>query len=198
MTTPPEETNEHRLTRNWNELLQEIRVTQTGVQILTGFLLTVPFSDRFEDLDDLQRTTYLVVLTGSVLTTALVVAPAAFHRILFRQRARQWLVEAANRCAQAGLVMMALTISGVLFLVFDLVVGDVAAAVAFGSSVLLFVLLWAVAPGFADRRVLPGDARADDGGTLGPQAADAGEAAYGGAEVPGLRPLPGRHAGRHG
>lgn len=143
--------SDETLTRNWSELLQEIRVTQTGVQILTGFLLTVPFSERFGDLDDLQRTTYLCVLTGSVLTTALVVAPVAFHRILFRQRRRRWIVEAANQCARAGLVLMALTISGVLFLVFDLVVGDVAAFLAFGLSLALFAALWGAAPALSDR-----------------------------------------------
>ena len=80
--------SEDTLTRNWNELLQELRVTQTGVQILTGFLLTVPFSNRFEDLTAFQRDVYLAVLAGSVLTTGLVVAPVAMHRVLFRQRRR--------------------------------------------------------------------------------------------------------------
>jgi hypothetical protein len=140
------------LDRNWNELLQEIRVTQTGVQILTGFLLTVPFSQRFGDLDDLQRTTYLCVLSGSVLTTALVVAPAAFHRILFRHRARYWLVQAAHQCARAGLIMMALTTSGVVFLVFDLVVGDTGGLLALVGALLLFVALWGLAPLLSHRR----------------------------------------------
>lgn len=134
------------ITRNWDELLQEIRVTQTGVQILTGFLLTVPFSDRFEDLDDFQLDLYLVVLSGSVLTTALAVAPVAFHRALFRHRARTWLVEAANNCARASLVMMALTISGVLFLVFDIVAGDVPGVVAFAVALAFFGALWAGSP----------------------------------------------------
>src|SRR6187200_3295848 len=114
------------LTRNWDELLQEIRVTQTGVQILTGFLLTVPFSNRFEDLSSFQRSVYLAVLAGSVLTTALVVAPVAMHRVLFRRRRRELLVESGNRFAIAGLGMLALTVSGVVLLVVDLVVGTTA------------------------------------------------------------------------
>ena len=69
--------SQETLTRNWDELLQEIRVTQTGVQILTGFLLTVPFSSRFGDLTNFQRMVYLAVLAGSVVTTGLVVAPVA-------------------------------------------------------------------------------------------------------------------------
>ena len=110
------------LTRNWDELLQEIRVTQTGVQILTGFLLTVPFSNRFEDLT-LPAGVYLAVLAGSVLTTGLVVAPVAMHRVLFRRRRRELLVESGNRFALAGLAMLALTVSGVVLLVVDVVVG---------------------------------------------------------------------------
>jgi len=142
----PVDLDEDRLTRNWNELLQELRVVETGVQILTGFLLTVPFSARFEDLDEFQRDLYLVVLSGSVVTTALVVAPAAFHRMLFRHRARYWLVQSANQCARAGLAMTAVTTSGVLALVFDIVVGDLAGLVAFVASLLCFVLLWAGSP----------------------------------------------------
>jgi len=150
--TSHEPISEETLTRNWNELLQELRVTQTGVQILTAFLLTVPFSNRFPELDELQRTTYLVVLCGSVLTTAFVVAPVAFHRILFRHRMRRWLVEAANQCARAGLLMLALTSSGALFLVFDVVTTRIAAYVALVVGVLFFSLLWAVAPSLAGRR----------------------------------------------
>ena len=134
------------LNRNWEELLQEIRVTETGVQILTGFLLTVPFTQRFETLDDFQRRLYLGVLAGSVLTTVLIVAPAAFHRMLFRHRAKRWLVQAANRCAQAGLVAMAGTISGVVFLVFDLVVGHTPGAIAFVVTLASFAGLWVGAP----------------------------------------------------
>ena len=104
--------SQETLTRNWDELLQEIRVTQTGVQILTGFLLTVPFSNRFADLTTFQRNVYLAVLAGSVLTTGLVVAPVAMHRVLFRQRRRELLVESGNRFAMAGLAMLALTVSG--------------------------------------------------------------------------------------
>ena len=140
------EPDEKKLTRNWNELLQELRVAQTGVQILTGFLLTVPFSDRFHDLDRVQVATYLAVLCGAVLTTGFVIAPVAFHRVLFRQRMRDWLVEAANQCARAGLVLLAFTSSGVLFLVFDVVSGRTQAIIAVTTALAFFALLWAVIP----------------------------------------------------
>lgn len=143
--------SQETLTRNWDELLQEIRVTQTGVQILTGFLLTVPFSNRFAELTAFQRGVYLAVLAGSVVTTGLVVAPVAMHRVLFRRRRRELLVESGNRFAVAGLAMLALTISGVVLLVVDLVVGAPAGWVAGGTILLVLTVLWAVVPRVADR-----------------------------------------------
>jgi hypothetical protein len=143
--------SQETLTRNWDELLQEIRVTQTGVQILTGFLLTVPFSNRFDELTAFQRGVYLAVLAGSVLTTGLVVAPVAMHRVLFRQRRRELLVESGNRFAMAGLALLALTISGVVLLVVDVVVGGTAGWAAGGAILLVLTVLWAVVPRVADR-----------------------------------------------
>jgi hypothetical protein len=150
-----------RLTRNWNELLQELRVTQTGVQILTGFLLTVPFSARWTDLESHQVTLYLAVLCSAVVTTALVVAPVAFHRVLFRRRQRRWLVEAANWTARLGLVMVAVTSSGVLLLVFDVAVGTTAGLVAGAAALVFFVGVWGAAPALADGRVERGEAEED-------------------------------------
>ena len=143
--------SQETLTRNWDELLQEIRVTQTGVQILTGFLLTVPFSNRFAELTPFQRGVYLAVLAGSVVTTGLVVAPVAMHRVLFRRRRRELLVESGNRFARAGLAMLALTVSGVVLLVVDVVVGATAGWVAGGAILLLLTVLWGVVPRLADR-----------------------------------------------
>ena len=143
--------SQETLTRNWDELLQEIRVTQTGVQILTGFLLTVPFSNRFGDLTTFQRNVYLAVLSGSVLTTGLVVAPVAMHRVLFRQRRRELLVESGNRFARTGLAMLALTVSGVMLLVVDIVLGSPEGWVAGGAILLVLTVLWAVVPQVADR-----------------------------------------------
>lgn len=141
-----------RIDRNWAELLQELRVTQTGVQILTGFLLTIPFSARFETLDELQRIVYLCVLSGSMLATALLVAPVVYHRVLFRQRQRVWLVAAGNRSAKAGMVALAATVSGVTWLVFDVVVGRTAGLLALGVASVAFVVLWWLVPLVLRRR----------------------------------------------
>jgi hypothetical protein len=135
-----------RVTQNWNELLQELRVTQTGSQILTGFLLTVPFSSRYDTLTSGQVRTYLAVLCGALLATALLVAPVAFHRLLFRQHERVWIVESAHRAARAGLAALALTSTGVVYLVFDVTVGTTPALVAFGVALATFTLLWVVLP----------------------------------------------------
>jgi hypothetical protein len=143
------------LDRNWTELLQELRVAQTGAQILTGFLLTLPFTSVFPELAEGQKRLYLVVLIGSVVATGLNVAPVAYHRILFRRRKRRWLVSAANVVARVALVMLALDSAGVVLLVFDVVVGTVAAVVAAVAVLLFLTLLWGAVP-LAERISGPG------------------------------------------
>jgi len=150
-----DESEAERLTRNLNELLQELRVTQTGVQILTGFLLTLPFTNRFATLDRVQRDAYLGVLCGSVVATGLIIAPVAFHRLLFRHGQRPWLVRAANWAARAGLVALALTTSGMVWLVFDLVIDRRIASVAGVVSLVFFGVLWGVVPLRAPRSEHP-------------------------------------------
>ena len=125
---------------------------QTGVQILTGFLLTVPFSVRFEDLEDHQRHLYLAVLGGAVLTTLLIVAPVSFHRLLFRQQQRDWLVAAGHLCARAGLLMFGVVTAGVILLVFDVVLGLTAGLIAAAVAVIGFSVLWYAVPLFAQDR----------------------------------------------
>ena len=82
--TDRDETEAQRLDRNWSGLLQELRVAQTGVQLLTGFLLTLPFQQRFTQLDGVMRTVYLVTVACSIGATVLLVAPVSMHRLLFR------------------------------------------------------------------------------------------------------------------
>jgi hypothetical protein len=153
------EDHDERVTRNWNELLQELRVAQTGIQLLTGFLVTIPFTNGFGDLDSFQRATYPVVLSGAVLTTALCLSPVAYHRVLFRRHRREWLVEAANLTARAGLLMVAVTTGGVLFFIFDVVAGRTWALTAAAVVLLLFSLLWFAVPEVAGTRAAARDAR---------------------------------------
>jgi hypothetical protein len=135
-----------QITRNLSELLQELRVMQTGVQILTGFLLTVPFTERFTELTENQQRIYLGILVGAVLTTLVIVAPVCYHRVLFRQGRREWIVAAAQRCALAGLVGLAAVSTAVVLLVFDIVLGTAAALTAAAAVALAFIVMWAAVP----------------------------------------------------
>ena len=137
---------EATINRNWTELIQELRSTQTGVQVLTGFLLTVPFSNRFDTLDDVQRTAYLMVLSGAVAATAAILSPVAYHRILFRRGRRPWLVTTANKVARVGLVLVALTTCGVVFLTFDLAIGRTGGVVASIVAFVGYLVLWVGIP----------------------------------------------------
>src|SRR5690348_10795329 len=145
------ETEKERLDRNWNELLQELRVTQTGVQILTGFLLTLPFQQRFTRLDRFQVVVFCVAVLLSAVSTALIVAPVSYHRLLFRQRRKALLVRASDRLARAGLTMLALAVSVVVLLVFDVAVSRPVAIVCSAGVLVVFAVLWLVLPLVARR-----------------------------------------------
>lgn len=116
------------------------------MQILTGFLLTVPFTQRFVDLSQFQKNVYLAVLCGAVFATGLIIAPVAFHRTLFRRGEKEWLVHAANWSARGGLAALALTMARVVFLVFDVVIGGTASVVSGSVAMVFFTVLWAVFP----------------------------------------------------
>ena len=141
-----DETATERADRNWNELLQELRVTQTGLQILTGFLLTVPFQQRFGELSPALRVVFLLALGLAVVSTVIVLAPVASHRILFRRHAKAELVSATDRLTKAGLATLALTIVAVVVLVFGFVAGTTAAVIAGGVAIAFFVVQWVVVP----------------------------------------------------
>lgn len=141
-----------RMDRNWDELMQELRVTQTGAQILVGFLLTIPFQQRFADLDDYQRTVYLVLVVVAAVATVLIVAPVSLHRLLFRRGLKAELVGAGNVFARAGLVVLALELAGVPMFLFDVVVSREAGRVVGASVLTLLVLAWWVLPRVMGRR----------------------------------------------
>jgi len=141
-----DETPAERMDRNWSELLQEMRVTQTGVQILSGFLLTVPFQARFTDLDRAEQMLYLITTTLSLTATALIVAPVSVHRILFRRNAKDSVVTVGNTLAKVGLAALALTMSAALALIFSVVIDRAAALVAGGAAAVFFAALWLVVP----------------------------------------------------
>jgi uncharacterized protein DUF6328 len=140
------ETETQRLDRNWASLLQELRVAQTGVQLLTGFLLTLPFQQRFDMLDGDMRVLFLVTVGCSVGATVLLIAPVGIHRILFRQRLIGELVSAAHRLALAGLMLLGMALVGVTVIVFDAVAGRTPAEVAGAVALVAFAAFWVAIP----------------------------------------------------
>jgi hypothetical protein len=146
------ETIEERSDRNWVELLQELRVMQTGVQILTGFLLTLPFQPRFADLDSYQRAVYLTLVVLSVATTGMLVSPVALHRALFRKHLKPQTVTGGDRMTRVAIVLLAFVMTGTVLLIFDVVVDRTAGLVVGGSILGVLLLLWAVVPVIVRRR----------------------------------------------
>jgi hypothetical protein len=140
------ETATERLDRNWDSLLQELRVTQTGTQIIGGFLLAVAFQARFTDLDSYQVTLYLVLVVAAALTTALGLGPVSLHRLLFRRHAMEQIVRIGNILVRATLAGVAIVLTGIVLLIFDVVVGRVAGFIAGGGVLLITILLWLILP----------------------------------------------------
>jgi hypothetical protein len=141
-----QESRAERLDRNWIELIQELRVAQTGVQVLAGFLLTLPFSSRFGDIDHAHRLTYLVAFSLAVVTVGLMTAPVALHRFLFGRHEKDVLVRAGAMYAKTGMAAMGLTLVAVVVLIFGVVVNDVAGIVAGLLVFAFYSLAWVVLP----------------------------------------------------
>ena len=140
------ESANERLDRNWNALLQELRVTQTGTQIIGGFLLAVAFQPRFTELDAYQITVYLILVCATALTTALGLGPVSLHRLLFRHHAMAKIVKIGSRLVRATLVGVAVVLIGTVLLIFDVVVGRAAGFIAGGAVLLITVLIWLILP----------------------------------------------------
>jgi hypothetical protein len=140
------ETEIERLDRNWNSLLQELRVVQTGVQLLTGFLLTLPFQQRFDVLGEHMRMVYLATLGFSVGATVLLISPVAMHRLLFRRHRLRVLVSAAHRCAYAGLALLGAALTGVTIIIFAAVSNRNVGFIAGACALALFAFFWWVLP----------------------------------------------------
>ncbi len=141
-----DETETERLDRNWNDILQETRVVQTGTQILMGFLLAIVFQARFEELDGYQLAVYLALVGFASLATLLAIAPVSMHRALFRQRAKRSLVATANVLLIATLAAVLVTLAGTALLIFDMVAGHGAGFIAGAIVLVLGVIAWFVLP----------------------------------------------------
>ncbi|MBB6037275.1 DUF6328 family protein [Phytomonospora endophytica] len=140
------ESERERWERNFGDLLQELRVVQTGNQILFAFLLTVAFSARFAETTTLQRYVYVGTLIAAALATGLIMAPVSHHRLLFRMGAKPHVVRLASVMATWGMVFVMAALAGALFLAVDIVMGDPWAASITASIVAFNVIVWYIVP----------------------------------------------------
>src|SRR3712207_8330464 len=134
------ETVDQVLDRNLNELLQELRVAFTGVQILFAFLLSLAFTQRFEELDAFDLAVYTTTLMTTALATLVLIAPVSFHRLVFRRRQKAALVAVADRMLMAGLALLVPAIASSVLLILDLALGRWQAAVGSSLTVVVAVL----------------------------------------------------------
>lgn len=141
-----DESDEERLDRKWNDLLQELRVMQTGAQLTAGFLLTLPFQEKFEDLDRFQVGLYLGLVLLAALTTALVMTPVTIHRRLSGHHVKERVVRSAHGIVYCVLACIALLVAGMVLLIFDVVVDRTWAGVVAGSVSAVLVVLLLVLP----------------------------------------------------
>lgn len=146
------ETAAQRADRNWTDVLQELRVLQTGTQILTGFLLALAFQPSFGDLDASQRTVYLTLIALSGLSAVVALAPVALHRAVFRLQVKPAVVKIGHWSLRWALALVSLLLVGVVAFVFDVVL-DPAAGVTAGVVLgVVILVLWVVVPALVRRR----------------------------------------------
>ncbi len=141
-----DESDPERLDRNTMELLNELRVANTGIQVMFAFLLVVPFQHGWSHVDGFERTVYFVTLLLVALAAFLLMAPSIHHRILFRKGEKPFLVEVGNRFAIAGGIFLALGFIGILLLISDVVVGGAAPGIVAGVAALIVGTLWFAVP----------------------------------------------------
>jgi hypothetical protein len=140
------ETRQERINRELMELLNELRVALPGVQFLFAFLLIVPFQETVDRIDEFQRDVYFVALISAAVATALLISPAAQHRVLFRQHDKENLLRRSNRSAAAGLVVLALAISSAILLVVDVLFSRTQAWATAGVVAALLMWWWVLLP----------------------------------------------------
>ncbi|HEY0475336.1 MAG TPA: DUF6328 family protein [Kribbella sp.] len=141
-----EEDAGERLDRQWNELLQELRLAQAGTQILFAFLLTIAFSNRFPSADQFTHDVFVGTLVASALAVGLFLAPVSFHRILFQKKMRDRMIPIAGRMAAGGLFFLILATAGGILIAVDVVLPRKAALIVVGFVVAWFVVFWYAVP----------------------------------------------------
>ncbi|MGI8726442.1 MAG: DUF6328 family protein [Solirubrobacterales bacterium] len=142
----PDDLTDVEVETELQELIGELRVATTGVQVLFAFLLTVAFSARFETVSDFERNVYFVSLLLSALSSAFLIAPTAYHRVNFGQHDKRHLLRICNRLALAGLAVLVLAVSSVLMLITDVVYSPLAGAIVAAVAAVFLSGLWLALP----------------------------------------------------
>ena len=140
------ETEEERLDRNLMELLQELRVAIPGIQVLFAFLLVVPFQQGWATVSEFEKKVYYATLLATAVSSVLLMAPTARHRLRFRELDKEWIVESSNRLAIGGLFFLGLAIIGVILLISNVVYGSTEAALATAGVFIGIAWFWWIAP----------------------------------------------------
>src|SRR4051794_30468984 len=140
------ETHKERINRELIELLNELRVALPGVQFLFAFLLIVPFQQTAAKISDFQRDVYYIALVSAAVATALLIAPAAQHRVLFRQKEKEALLRRSSRSAYAGILVLALAVVSALLLVVDVLLSRTLAWATAGGVGALLAWWWVAVP----------------------------------------------------
>lgn len=140
------ETGPERLDRNTVELLNELRVAVTGIQVIFAFLLVVPFQTGWKRVDGFERTVYFITLLDVALAAFLLMAPPIHHRLLFRHGEKEWLIRVGNYLAIGAMTFLGLGFIGILILISDVVVGGAAPAIVAVLTGAVIALLWFVLP----------------------------------------------------
>jgi hypothetical protein len=141
-----EESKQEKLNRELIELLNELRVTLPGVQILFAFLLTIPWTQRFARATDLQKDVYFFTFLCAAASTALLIAPSAYHRLTWRRHDKEHLLEMSNRLSIAGTVFLAIAMAATVFLITDVLFEATAAALFAGATAAFYSWFWYVMP----------------------------------------------------
>jgi Family of unknown function (DUF6328) len=147
-----DENEAEQLDRHWHELLQELRLAQTGTQILFAFLLTIAFSQPFQSADRFTELVFSGTLITCAIAAGLFLAPVAFHRMVFQHRLRDKMIPISDRLTETGLVFLVVAIAGGLLLALDVALSRTAALIFAGGVLLLFLLLWYALPAWVRQR----------------------------------------------
>ena len=156
-----DETTEERLDRNWDELLQELRITQTGLQLLSGFLLTLAFTQRFAELEHWQEYLYLALVVIAAVAVGLNLTPVMLHRRLFGEHVKERVVAVGHVVSQVVIALVALLVTGTAALIFSVVLDETAAIVVGIALVVVLAALLGALPQALDRRSRASDHRPD-------------------------------------